>query len=602
MGSRTLTGLALLALLGGCGDAAIGGGGGVPCSSSKECNEAVCDPATSTCVECLADSDCLSTSLFCAGKTCRVVVPCQSDKECPGQLCDTTFGRCVDCFDNSHCAPSAPFCVLHVCSSVAGGYSGGIDAGFVMPDAGGDTGAVVDVVEPGDTGGYVKPPVDAGPTDVALPDTGPVDAGGKPDTGSPDAGKPADTGTEPDIVIPETCGSADECDDLDPCTKQACTGGKCMFAIAAGNPCDDGDSCTSQDVCDKEGGCSGKPKVCDDGSICTDDSCNEVTGDCEFLPLNLLACDDGNSCTDNDTCMEGQCKGEGQDCEDDNPCTKDGCDGQGGCTHTAINNGKPCNDDNLCTEEDYCKDGGCVGKSSKCDDGNPCNIDSCDAIGKCTHSPVSGPCDDGDLCTENDFCKFGECKGDTADCSDNNQCTIDSCDLELGCQYKPISGIFCNDGNECTDGDICQQGVCVGEGADCDDGKPCTEDGCNASGICTHKALTTPPGDPFCDDGKPCTQGDHCEQGVCTGVPLECKADGDLCTSDYCNAKTGKCDYPFVAGSCDDGNMCTQFDACSNSGGVAMCVGQPKNCFNCCWGKNDASWDCKAGKCVEPSP
>ncbi|MCH7813745.1 MAG: PKD domain-containing protein, partial [Planctomycetes bacterium] len=40
---------------------------------------------------------------------------------------------------------------------------------------------------------------------------------------------------------------------------------------------------------------------------------------------------------------------------------------------------------------------------------------------------ADGPCDDGDQCTEDDVCSSGVCVGVVVSCDDGNPCTIDTC-------------------------------------------------------------------------------------------------------------------------------------------------------------------------------
>jgi xyloglucan-specific exo-beta-1,4-glucanase len=81
------------------------------------------------------------------------------------------------------------------------------------------------------------------------------------------------------------CSSAEDCDDEDPCTVEACNDGVCSSTPL---DCDDGDDCTD-DVCSGNGECV----YSDNGS------CTACTGSEE--------CDDGDDCTDN-VCSGGFCR------------------------------------------------------------------------------------------------------------------------------------------------------------------------------------------------------------------------------------------------------------------------------------------------------
>ncbi|MEC9073013.1 MAG: hypothetical protein VX938_11555, partial [Myxococcota bacterium] len=71
-----------------------------------------------------------------------------------------------------------------------------------------------------------------------------------------------------------------------------------------------------------------------------------------------------------------------------------------------------------------------------CDDASPCTKDTCES-GFCVNMPFEGICDDGDACTENDLCAAGVCAGVSvgeSHCDDGNDCTADSCDAKAGCR------------------------------------------------------------------------------------------------------------------------------------------------------------------------
>lgn len=301
---------------------------------------------------------------------------------------------------------------------------------------------------------------------------------------------------------------------------------------------------------------------CDDGNPCTIDKC-DGRGGCIHMPGDG-ACDDGRACTENDSCTSGRCAGEPVRCSDENPCTDDRCDETLGCV--SENNTSACDDGDACTLDDRCEEGVCTaGAGRSCEDGNPCTDDICDVDVGCVYVLNDDPCDDLDACTRGEYCVFGVCGGGVpVDCEDGNLCTDDSCDPLQGCVNNPNRNL-CDDKNACTEGDICQSGVCVGgDPIECDDENICTDDSCIPASGCVFVNNAEP-----CDDGNACSFGDVCEGGICVATPLECN-DSNLCTDDLCGEDG--CEYAYNSSGCDDQNPCTSNDRCSVGGCAGVLI------------------------------
>jgi len=244
-------------------------------------------------------------------------------------------------------------------------------------------------------------------------------------------------------------------------------------------------------------------------------------------------------------------------------------------------------------------DNDCDGKTDEgtCDDSNPCTADACDPSKAtpdkdgCVHSKLDTPCDaDGNNCTEGDKCNDGICvPGKSKDCDDSNTCTIDACDPAAGCTKTNDDDKSCDaDGDACTVGDICKAGACLqGKKTTCDDANPCTKDACDTkSGKCQYKNL---PDGASCDDGSACTQADQCLLGGCEGKALICD-DKNPCTVNTCDAKAGCQATKSDGAGCDDDNPCTVGDACKDG----KCgEGAPKVC--------KTSDPCLTAKCDQTS-
>ncbi len=159
------------------------------------------------------------------------------------------------------------------------------------------------------------------------------------------------------------CTTDPECNDSNPCTNDACSGGTCSHTNNTAT-CSDGSTCTTGDVCSGGSCTAGTALNCNDGNACTDDACDPGTG-CTHAN-NTAACNDGNACTTGEACANGTCSGgQAVTCDDGSACTTDSCTpGTGECTHASLN----------------------------CDDGNSCTADSCDPASGCVHTPLGcGP-------------------------------------------------------------------------------------------------------------------------------------------------------------------------------------------------------------------
>ncbi len=285
--------------------------------------------------------------------------------------------------------------------------------------------------------------------------------------------------------------------------------------------------CTKHTECGKNNKCVSWGK---DGSFC---------GHLCSLDSHCLA---GYSCQD---AVDKDGKALGKQCKPKN--------GQCKCSQFAINNEAEtecsdkekfasCNGTRKCTtggltacdfdkKAELCNnlDDDCDGQTDEelCDDGKECTVDKCKG-GTCSNAPKTGGCQFSSKCFTG-YCSAGEClKGKLVKCDDGNPCTKDYCDNSTGCENKPDSGQKCDeDGNQCTT-DVCKDGKCkhIGHSKKCDDDNKCTLD-------------------------------EKCEptKATCSVVTKfkNCQ-DGNVCTDDLCNPKTG-C-YTTPAKDPDAANGC----------------------------------------------
>jgi hypothetical protein len=382
-----------------------------------------------------------------------------------------------------------------------------------------------------------------------------------------------------------------------------------------GTACTDGNACTLGDTC-QSGSCRpGTPTVCPSPDQChTTASCNPATGLCSNpAKADGSACSDGNACTQTDTCQSGRCVGGNPKvCSVLDQCHVAGvCNTTTGvCSNPAKADGSACDDGNACTQTDTCHSGSCVGGNPKvCAAIDQCHVPGvCDtATGVCPNPAKAdgSACDDGNACTQTDLCQSGSCVGGNAKvCAALDQCHIAGvCDATTGACSNPVkaNGSSCDDGNACTQSDSCQNGSCVGSNA-----KLCTAldqchvaGACNpATGVCSNPAKAD---GTLCEDGNACTKTDNCQSGSCVGNnPVVCTALDQCHVVGTCNTATGVCSNPNrTDGSpCSDGNACTKTDTCV----AGNCVGgNPVTCSALDACHQAGACDPATGQCSNPA-
>ena len=196
-----------------------------------------------------------------------------------------------------------------------------------------------------------------------------------------------------------------------------------------------------------------------------------------------------------------------------------------------------------CVEDDDCLAKG---------DPSVCHAWTCED-GACVEVPVlnDDPCSDGDLCTGPDTCQDGECvPGPAVVCDDGDPCTIDSCGA-MGCEAIPNETIL-----------TCGTGLCYREVPFCTDGVPnACEPGPAADEVCDGldndcdgEADNGNPGagaECLSDLSGPCKPGTTaCIDGALTCVP------NVLPVLETCDGKDNDCDGEIDNGNPGGGEPC----------------------------------------------
>ncbi len=367
------------------------------------------------------------------------------------------------------------------------------------------------------------------------------------------------------FLVRAVCVNANDCDDNNACTIDACNGAQCAYTPIE---CDDGSWCNGEEVCDPVAGCiAGVPVKIDDGVSCTADLCSEAGQTVTHTPQDLL-CDNS-----------AWCDGE------------ESCDAVLGCI---------------------------AGTPQPVSDGIACTQDSCDEKGDTIqHAPMNGVCDDGLYCNGTEKCDVakGCTAGSIVNLSDGIDCTTDSCDEPTDTIVHTVNHTACDNGKWCDGFELCDsEKGCIAGSAPFggDDGIACTVDTCDEG----TKKFAHLPDDLFCNDGLYCNGVETCVADVgCVAGLQPVLTDGVSCTADTCNEAldtvvhtpdSSKCTYvgnkhkdcvkktcdavldcqysDLVGTACDEGELCLVNSVCQPDGSCAG--GQPNLadplCNNCC--------------------
>jgi hypothetical protein len=256
------------------------------------------------------------------------------------------------------------------------------------------------------------------------------------------------------------------------------------------------------------------------------------------LWLAVAACgDDGGVFSDG-----GPTKTDGTGNTDGNTTGLYPCDKPG----KSCNAHDPCAIDPVCGADGWCR----PTKVQSCDDGLDCTIDSCKGLGECEHKPKEGTCK---LTVEESGQPVEKCFN-TDERNPADPCRV--CDPKTNMyKWSPASGGVCDDGNDCTKEDYCQ------------DELACTEDKCDGKGGCLGNALKT---------------------GFCL-INQACYADQEKST-DGCNI----CDVSKSTSTWTPLSVhCLIAGKCYKPGEL-----DPTGCSECDPTKNPSGWTPLSGKCL----
>jgi hypothetical protein len=361
-----------------------------PCNSPAECPPAkpFCQSATGACVACLHGGHCKVLGARCIAGQCQPPVPCQSSKQCKDGLCDAKFGFCVDCVTTVDCAPGLQ-CKANQCVPPGKPCKSTKECKDAAELCDAKAGACTECLGAVDCGdglacleGLCMPP----PPKICTPGQKQCQAAGLA-TCSAD-GQVWTVAPCPDktVCFGEACKAQVCAPGLNACdgnkvtvcdaqglgtqvvqdcgaTAKTCVDGKCLDLLCKAG--------TKQCQGDKLATCAPDGKAwnlasCDDGNACTDDTCDPKTLACASAP-GSKGCDDGvasealfmaptgiaataaGALMVSDVVAVRRISAPPVDCDDKQPCTTDACDPKTGkCSNTATPDGGGCKSGKFC--------------------------------------------------------------------------------------------------------------------------------------------------------------------------------------------------------------------------------------------------------------
>lgn len=274
------------------------------------------------------------------------------------------------------------------------------------------------------------------------------------------------------------------------------------------------------------------------------------------------SCNAHNTCAINPTCQGNLCiPSSVMDCDDELACTEDTCAGSGLCRN-APKKGKCA----LPVTQSSGGDGGTAKTQLKCfDDGDRNPSDQCKVCksgggdggtsGTKWSLASGGTCDDKNQCTKDDYCQNGVCKGTdyAKKCADTLSCTEDLCDGKGGCKGHKLKTGYCLISSKCyKDGQNHPSGSCF----ECDTSKSTTKwtalkDTCLIGGKCFKKGDKNPAGCGTCAPATSTTKWTISGTTCCLIKGVAYKSGvKDSINCSTCDPTKSKTDWTPLAGLC----------------------------------------------------
>ncbi|MFO0747178.1 MAG: hypothetical protein U1F43_16165 [Myxococcota bacterium] len=269
--------------------------------------------------------------------------------------------------------------------------------------------------------------------------------------------------------------------------------------------CDDENLSTYGDKC-AGGSCGGTAVTRPANTACTTYAPNGTAT--RTVTHTTSACNDGDASTYNDKCSGGTCGGTPVSCPSDTTCKTWAPNGTATCTATNVSGG--CDDQNAATYNDTCSAGSCAAERAvTCPADTACTSYTPNGTATCTATNSTAACNDGNPATSSDTCFQGLCVGTPVTCPADTACVCPCPERHRDPHRHPHHRGLRRRQSRHLRRPAARPATCGGTPVTRPTDTLCATYAPNGTATCAVTYTSN-----ACDDGNACTQTDVCSQGV----------------------------------------------------------------------------------------